>query len=438
MKTSVLEFKIFDELFCLNTSHIEYVFELDDFTPLKAFHKSVIGIVKYNDDVMLLLDTATLYSDKSLNLSTPKSVIVLKDNSGSHFGLLVDEIIKIEDVEIAITGVKLSIKETTINHYKAKDMIVNEIDPIPLLEKYNIPSMSKPKKAETESNDEAIKEKDRDFLLFSIGANLYAAETLYVREVIENSSNLFPLDDKDKKIKGTIALRDEIIKIADIDKPKNPEDIVVMEVGDKSFGIEVDEIKDIESFEESKLEYIEDRDYFIKAFYNYKKRVVAIINPDFYIKNSLKNKKQTNSSKKEGLKSTFLIFKIQDTQFALSLEQIRRVVETDTLPKTKSSSIIMGKNTKFISTWNKRAVAIISLEHFLNLKNKKSDTQAIFVEADNKIAAFVADEINDIIMIDKKRVNSSKENSDKIISGAIIYKDTPIPIINTKNIVTME
>ncbi len=436
MKTSILEFKLFDDLFCLNTNEVEYVFELEHYMPLKAFHESVIGIVRYNSDVMMLLDTATLYSDKNLDLSTPKSVIVIKNKNNSHYGLLVDEIIKIEDVEIAVTGVKLSTKETTINHYKAKDIIINEIEPIPLLEKYHIPSMSKYIKSNVKNNNRTREYKGKDYLLFYIGENIYAIESLHVREVIENTSKLFPLEDKEQKMKGTIAVRDEIIKIANIDNPKKAEDIVVVETGNKNFGIEVDKIEDIESFSESKLEYVESTDCHIKAFYNYKKRVVAIINPSYYIKESLNNIKTDIVAESKSKKSSFLIFKIQNIQFTISMEFIRKVAETDTLPKTKSSSIVMGNNAKFITTWNKNAVSLLTLENILNVKTKENETQSIFIEYEDKIVAFVIDEIDDIVLIDKEKINKSIENN--IINGAIIHNDTAIPIINEKHLVSME
>ena len=438
MKTSVLEFKLFDDLFCLNTDEIDYVFELEEYTPLKAFHPSVMGIVRYNKDVMILIDTATLYSDKSLNMDTPKSVIVIKDNENSHYGLLVDEIIKIEDVEVAISGVKLPSKETTINHYKAKDIIINEIDPYPLLKKYNIPAMSKVKKEENKEEEKDTKDTQNDYLLFEIGENLYALESHCVKEVIEKESQIFPLSENEKKMRGAIAIRDEIIKIADIDSPRNSNDIVVVEIGEKNFGIEVDEIKDIESFTKSKLEYVESEDYYIKAFYNYKKRVVAIINPKYYIKESLTNEKKVANSNSETEKSSFLIFTIQDLRFAISMESVRRVSQTDTLPKTKSSSIVVGKNTKFITTWNKNALSLLTLENILNLKTKDTDTQAIFVEYENKIVAFIVDEIDDIVLINKKDINRSVDDSEKLINGAIIYNDKAIPTINEKSLMTME
>ncbi len=437
MTTSVLEFKLFDELFCLNTNNIDYVFELENFTELKIFHESVIGLTKYNRDVMILIDAAILYSKNSLDLSKPKSVIVIKDSNRNHYGLVVDEIIKIEDVEIAISGAKLSTKETTINHYKAKDMIVNEIDPFPILQKYNIPAMNKSTKIDFDSKAKNNKSQ-KEYLLFEIGENLYALETEYVKEVIESSaSGYFSLDTDSDRIKGAFAVREEIIKIVKLDSPKNPQEIVITEAGDRIFGIETDKINDIKNFNDAKLELIEDKEHYIKAFYNYDKRVVAIINPNYFVKES--KQKKRNSEKREQLqnskKRSFLIFTIDDKRFAISMESVRRVSETQTLPKTKSSSAITGKNTKFITTWNNTAVSIILLDKFLNITSKEDDSQAIFAEHEDNLVAFVIDDIEDIVLIDISDINSSKDDETNLIDGAVIYKDIAIPKINEKNLV---
>ena len=73
MKTSVLEFRIHDELFCLNTNKIEYVFELEEYNEVDSLDECVVGLVKYNDDVMFLIDSAVLYHNEPLDFKKPKS-----------------------------------------------------------------------------------------------------------------------------------------------------------------------------------------------------------------------------------------------------------------------------------------------------------------------------------------------------------------------------
>jgi chemotaxis signal transduction protein len=179
MKTSVLEFKLFEDVFCFNTQDVEYVFELEEYEKLKGFHSSVIGITKYNNDVMLLIDTAKLYSDRFLDLETQKSVVVIRDEENKHYGMIVDEITKLEEIERVKLSVDLSTEDMVINHYKDKeaDEIVTEIYPHPLFKKYDIPAMAV--LAEKQLKESAVKsiQNTQSYLLFTINEQNYTFQT---------------------------------------------------------------------------------------------------------------------------------------------------------------------------------------------------------------------------------------------------------------------
>jgi len=438
MKTSIIEFKLFDSKYCFNTEHVKYVYELEEHQAIHGLHESVIGITKYNNDMMLLIDTAKLYSDKYLDMKKQKSVIVVPDKNGLLYGMVVDEIIKLEEVDVVKTSVDLSTEDMVINHYKEdEDNLVNEIYPLPLLEKYNIPAMASIKL----KSDKKIFSKDdksKNYLLFRSGEKSYAIESSYVKEVVENEFDFFELEQDDKSfIKGAIALRDEIVKLIDFHS-KIASDVLVLEVNGNKLAIEVDEVYDIEDFSLEKINYLEEKDNHIEAFYNRGGNVIAIVNPLYYFKNESKKEQQeeSNNSKVNTDEHEFLIFYIEKQKYAIDMSYVRQVMESDSITKTNSSAIGAKEHVAYIATWNHRAVQVLKLDNFLKSSVNKEHNEIIFLEIGDYFVAFLVDEIDSIVHLNKSAISKMREEAnDDIISGAILYKDEVIVQINSNFLV---
>ena len=435
MSTSVIEFELLGERYCFNTQHVAYVFELEEHNSIGGFYEAVIGVTKYNNDLMLLIDTAKLYSDKSLDMAQEKSVIVIYDKDERYYyGMLVDSIIKLEEVEEANPSVDLSTKDLVINHYKdaEEDIIVNEIYPLPLLKKHHIPSMAS---LHSQSNSlyEVEKQRTNHYLIVRVKEHLYAIASKYVKEVLENEFEMFEIKESIKNIKGAIALRDEIIQVADFEDA-DKHDIVILEHNGSKVAIEVDEVYDIEDFQADKIEYLNETATNIEAFYNYKEKALAILNPLFYIneKNQSQHHEDAMEPELSDVHQEYLIFYIDNKKYSISMKHVRQVVESETLAKTHSSAIAANEYIEFLATWNHQAVSVIKLDTFLGIQTHLDMAQIIFVEYDKKTVAFLVDDIDNIVYLDNKSVSEIESQKDDIISGAIIYEDEVIVKFNEK------
>ena len=251
------------------------------------------------------------------------------------------------------------------------------------------------------------------------------------RLVVEKESKIFELNSKSSHIKGAISLRDKVIKVVDLDNALNSNDMIIYQTNKYTLAIEVDEVLDIESFEVSKIEYIEKENDFIKGFYNLKKQVVAII--DFKnIINEDDEEKNDNSNiqNSSATKESFLVFVIENKEFCISMEVLRSVNETHSLSKTKSSSIGLSGSMKFLTTWNHQAVNVLSLENLLGVRvANEEESHTIIIESNEKLVGFLVDDIKDIIMIDKKNINLSNK-TDVIIKGAVLHNNKALAILN--------
>ena len=439
MKTSVLEFTLLGDRFCFNTQNVEYVFELESYQKVSSYHESVIGITKYNSDVMLLIDTAKLYSQKTLDLQLQKSVIVIKDENNMLYGMLVDSIIKLEEIEGVKLSVDLNSDDMVINHYKDADAIVSEIHPLPLFKKYDIPAMASHTLTQVKKHSPEFTTQLQSYLLFRVNNHSYGIASHYVKEVVEKSTNIFEIEEN--TIKGAMPLREEVISIVEVESSQNSSDIVVVQLQEEKIGIEVDEVYDIEYFRSSEIKNLPQNTKGIGAFYNHNGDVIAIVEPHFYMQHLQQDEpqqhKESSKEQTQTKKYDYLLFYIDEKKFAINMNAVRQVVETDTLQKTQSASIVANNYVAFISTWNHKAINILSIEKELDLTEKTEETQSIFIEYDGHIVAFMVHEIDNIVYLNKEQITTSVSQKTDLIDGAIIYNDEVIVKLNEKYIVSL-
>ena len=436
MTTSVVEFRLFDEIYCFNTDHVKYVYELDTYGSVHGIHEAVIGIGKYNKDTMLLIDTAKLYSNRSLDMQKEKSVIVVPDENGMLYGMLVDEIVKLEEVEVVEASLDLNNKEMVVNHFKENDTLVNEICPIPLLKKYHIPAITS---RDTYSSEHSLQDRSsrRNYLLFRVGEVLYAIASFHVREVLENEFDRFALPKESNSFyQGAIALRDEVVTLVNFGA-KERRDLIVIESDRQKVAFEVDEVCDIEDFLIEKIEPLSENDQGIEAFYNRDGTIVAIIQASFYCKKKT-DEKLKQAKRKESLalqtKDEYLIFYIAQERFAISMQYVRQVLESETIAKADPSAIGAEENVAFLGTWNHNAVQVFKLDNYLNNHVNQEENEIVFCEVNGKPVAFLVDSIDNIIDVDKNQV--SQMNEQGIFSGAVVYEDEMIVAINPKFLIS--
>ena len=435
--TSVLEFMLMGDIYCLNAEVVEYVFELESYNELHGLHRSVLGVTKYNDDIIILIDTINLYSGKSNDLVGEKNVIVVQKNK-HLFGMIVDQIVKIEELQKAKASVDLNSQELVVNHYKEGDKLVNEIEPFTLLEKFHIPALMQNEEKRVLPID-VINAEHGDYLLFKVAKKLYAIEALHVNEVLENSVNKFFVTQDDQKV-GAVGVRDEVISLLDFEEALKGDDLLIINAGERKVALEIDEVLDIEVFESEKIELVEGVKY-ISGFYNFKEKVVAILDPKlFRLQNSNKKDKTAEKQTKQQTlsKKDFLLFYINEQQYGVDMTVVRQVSENSSLSKTDSSAISSKEYIEFITTFAHHGVNVINIATLLGDKSQNSsdDMQSIFIEKEGHFVAFIVDDVENIVYLNQEEI-SYTDTKDTIIGGAIIVKNSIVPLVNTDYILSL-
>ena len=430
-KVGVVEFRLEDEVYCFATEHIEYVFDLEQYDKANGFDASVIGITSYNDNIILLVDTLFLYKGRRLDLKSEKSVIVVKNEEGIRFGMVVDVIEKIEEVETVNLSLDVFDKEMIVNNYKDGERVIHEIHPLPLLKKHGVPLLKQ--RTKRVNTDKTREKEEKYFLVLKIDERLFAIESLFIAEVVEASGELHEIDSKEPYIKGALSVRESIVFVIGVNEKKNYENLVVIEYDGKKFALNADEIYDIDSVETSECQKLEGELY-VESFYNYHGQAVGILDLGFFAKRIHKCHKDFENTQKKfhQQKKEFLVFYMDGRKFSLDMECVRQVVEREELATSKAP---VGDDDAvvFITTWNGKAVSVVSLNKHLQLQNQ-NDNQVIFVESDGTIKAFLVEDIDNIAYIKNQNISQTDE-FDAIIDGAVLHEDEVIVKLNEKYIV---
>ena len=437
MMVSVLEFVLKGEIYCFDTRLVAYLFDLESYEKVGAFAPSVLGIGRYNDEAMVLVDTCRLYCGKPLDLQKPKSVIVISDERGGIYGMVVDEILKIEEVEKAEITLDMNSDSMIVNHYKDGERIVNEIVPIPLLKKEGVPAFARKRSRHRQQEKQSSqKEASQSLLRFRIATEQYALPSRQVHEVIEKDSSLFETPSMLPKgpIRGAAAVRGEIVKVLDFPAPDRGEELVILQAGGEAFGIEVDEVYGIDTCESRKLSPLRGNEGPISHFYHDGTHVVAVLDPGRLglekVAGRPKAPSPLPSSGREPDRG-FLLFSIGNEEYALPISVVRQVIETDRLPRSGGGTVVEGsEDILFLTTWNHQAVQVVTIASRLGLDPvQEQGSLTIFLEKNDRAIGFLADEISDILFLAAGRISLASEGGGSFC-GALLLEDRLVPILD--------
>ncbi len=442
MKINLLEFKIKDHLFGIQTKYIKNIFDVDNIKKAPLMPEYVIGFTSHGKDIYILICIQSLLglSKDKCSQFLGKTAITI-DIKGKLYSILVDEIVKIQEIE------KTGSDDDIINFYKEQDTVLEEITPEFLSKVIKIPALTHNlAKSRSVENNENYKEhqkskrKEKNYLIFNLDDKLFAVETNFVKKVetLEGKEKV-PLNEKDW-IDGVYIIKDTAVKIGSFKKllnisGENPQTVILIEKDKKIFGIAVDSIVDIYPMEESNLNKNINKDSLFSGFFIYKNKTVPVLSEKFlndaFEKYSVERalKEETTVDKKSI--QNMLLVNILGENFALPMNSLDEVVEIDDLHISTYPS--ENPYIKGLATRKSNSFFVFSLEPLfkkeMDLSNENS--KALVIKKDDKKTAVLVSDIEDIISLPEEEITLF-ENGDLLIKGAIRVKDEIIDIMNVE------
>jgi len=254
-----------EEQYALEVDSIREIISLpESFTAIAESNKEIVGMISLREDLLVVADLREYYDFK--HESSDKNRIIVSQYKGKHIGLIVDEIVDIQDVESSkIEGMPENFKDKKINgvlHMNENLISIVNTDVIKTLVHEQAHLISdKEKEKEVLVGTESI---NLEVVVFQMGEEEYAFNINDVSEIID-ITEITPVADSVEHIKGVINIRGQVISIASlygILSLKEDEDIdqqiIVTEVHENRVGFVVDKVNDVRGIKDDEVKEEED------------------------------------------------------------------------------------------------------------------------------------------------------------------------------------
>ncbi len=248
-----LFFVMAGEHYALEVDAIREIISLpNSFTAIAESGKEILGMMSLRDDLLVVADLRTYYDFDAVK--NDKNRIIVSQYMGRHIGLVVDEIVDIQDVEISkIEGMPENFKDKKINgvlHLGNKLISIVNIEVIRDLVSEQSHLISDQQQEESDEEEKTL-EAHLEAVIFKMGKEEYAFNIEDVSEIID-MTDITPVADSMEHIKGVINIRGQVISIASLytilslkENADLDQQIIVTEVNGNRVGFVVDKVNDV-------------------------------------------------------------------------------------------------------------------------------------------------------------------------------------------------
>jgi len=401
MKVHALEFRVADKYFAIEMKKVHHFFEVENILKLDFLPDFVLGIVKYNNHIYPLISLKKAWNLEDNETSQTAVAIILENK---EFAILIDEIIKIEELEKK--------ENFSLEVFEEEGKLIGNLN-LDFLQNIDIPTFhNKIQKITTKklTNKES-------FLLFKCNEEIIGIDTSLIKKV----------EDYEKEM---IILNNMVLNITPFDKLYKKceySDILVLEK-EKTIAIPIGNIIDIYLADKDDIT-VSNEDVFNKYFL-YNSQEVKIFS-NTYLENIIEKygvhiKKE--KTKKFDEKIEVLVLNICGEKFAIRMKNVIDITEYDESSLNYSNHI---PHVKGIIITKEGATYILSFENILNKKPTISeDSKIIVLKNEGHLRAILVDNIEDIIYVKNENIILSDEDLDNIIGGMVIHENKMIPLIN--------
>ena len=266
-----LIFSLATETFALNIEYLQEIILADiQITAINGSEKEVLGLITLRDELIVVIDLRSYYNFQSTR--SEKNRILVASYEGKHVGLLIDNIVDIEN--FTVSSVEY-MNDTLDNHniagvIHAKDSLISFFDHNTLEDIFkkndsfiDVSVVS----SEEESSDNAM-----EVIVFKLLDKEYAFDVDSVDEIID-MVDATDVAFTDAAISGIINIRGQIVTIVSLfeklgldTKINEDSKIIVCNIDDTRIGFTVDSVSDILHIKESEIRK-EDDELFSSVLY---------------------------------------------------------------------------------------------------------------------------------------------------------------------------
>jgi len=425
-----LKFLLDKTCFSIKIDYVEEIIHLPQITKVPLSEDFLIGISNLRGDIVPIIDLKKRIKNNYIEISELSRVIVV-NHEGEKTGLLIESISAIEEVEESkITNAEkfeeISSKFLEGIYESSSGSLVGIVN---LKEIISVKGRKKERTVEKqiaettyEEEEISIEKYGKKLLTFRVGAQLFAIEIDFSREIIEKP-DIENIPSKSEDIIGVFNLRNEIIPVIDLKKKleiktdfEEHEDhidkIIIFTYGGNITGLLVNEVEEVVDPLKSEIlsvpnTFDEISKKYVKAIYHSERsgEIVFVLDEKSILKeeeiaeiDKFKNEIESHQTQVERDESKVAVFKLSDEEFGISIEKINEINRLpEVTPVPKSANFIEG-----IINLRGEIIPVINLRERLGFERKEFDEfeRVIIVEMGGQKTGLIVDRVTEIKSID--------------------------------------
>lgn len=426
-----------DEILIINNDNIRYgiatrdieqILRVPELTPLALSPEQVAGLCAVGGNIVTVMDFNRLLGMGSVEKSAQKSRLLTLAGGYSHAGLLVSEVLDtvlVDEEEIDYIDAP---EDAVCAICKSGDDIVQVLDVRRMLEVISLeqyPSREIREGSSTAEEDEKLARQTYErYLLFKMQRERYAVSIDFLREIIALPESFTEVSGSNKEVRGMMSLRDELLTVADLRtyygfeaNSGEANRILVVQNGDKTLGLIIDEIIDIRDYGHQQITQVSDgfQDQKSSGVIHDKERLVSLVaknvlqdlfrrNEKFIIKHDEENVKAESGRVME-----VVVFKLGEQEYAINIEDVAEII--DTMPVTSmagSPDMLEG-----VINIRGQVVPIGSLHKRLGIsEGDRADQKIVVCRAGKNRIGFFVGSVSDVMDVRSDELRKEEKESE--------------------------
>jgi len=247
-----LFFTMDKEKYALEVDAIREIIAIpENFTAIAESSSEILGMMSLREDLLVVADLRDYYDLEVKN--SEKNRIIVSQHLGRHIGLVVDEIVDIQDVEIdKVEGMPENFKDKKIGGVlHMEDSLISIVNTEVIRSLVNEQSHLITDQEKEEQTKQISQEVNLEVVIFKMENEEYAFNIDDVSEIID-MTDITPVADSQEHIKGVINIRGQVISIASLygilklkEDTELDQKIIVTKIKGNSIGFVVDKVNDV-------------------------------------------------------------------------------------------------------------------------------------------------------------------------------------------------
>jgi purine-binding chemotaxis protein CheW len=406
------------------------------------------GLCSIGGRILPVVNVGQRLRDPNSKIDKQRARIVITAIEGIEYGLLVDKVNLIIDVDRDDIDEVNDANDDECVEFVAKyeGKIIQALDEKQIIS--NVGAMTIANNlsgnisTNTDTSADSTSSDDSDHnsaivLRFKLADESYALNINEVREIIFVPEKITPIPNSAHYVEGMITLRDDVIWALDLRNYYNLDAkrearnrILIIETKEGLLGLMVDEVEAVLTIDLANTEdaptLINEKDYISKIIKFNGNELVSLINPDLVknlvlefaaAKSSSEELKaalseSTNENNEDDIEderdqTELVIFNMAENEYAFAIESVQEIIKVENItPVPETASYVDG-----ITNLRGNVLPVVSLRKRYGLEeNTDEDQQIIVIDHKNLSYGVKVDKVSEVSFVNNKLINAIEDD----------------------------